>query len=198
MEVPEAATTVLLTVPSVSPADRTVCTDLLTCETVDEVNVLHVDFVRTPHDRVRHWQRVEGSPGDLAILNVDTHVRSAATEASPSETDELSPVVETIRNPGDLTQFGVAFTKCLERWEDSERQTRVCFHSLSAFLHYVDLSAAFKFLNVVRGQLSKAGAVGHFHIEPGAHDERTIRRLRPLFDAVVEAEVDGSVEVQSR
>lgn len=197
MDAPTAATAVLLSVPSVSPADRTVCTDVLTRDAPDGANVLHVDFVRTPRDRVRDWQLAEHSPAELAILKVDTHTRSASS-APAADAADLSPVVETVSDPSNLTQFGMAFTKCLERWSESENPTRVCFHSVSAFLHYVDLSAAFKFLNVVRGQLSDADARGHFHIEPGAHEQREIRQLRPLFDAIVEADVDGTIEVTSR
>jgi hypothetical protein len=198
MDVPDSATATLLCAPSVSSADRHVCAELLVDGVADGVNVLHIDFVRTPRDRIRHWQQAEASPSELAILNVDTYARSSSAPAAPTDGSELSAVVETVQNPDNLTQFGVAFTKCLDRWEDDDRPVRVCFHSISAFLHYADLAQVFQFLNVVRGQLSKIGARGHFHIEPDAHEERTLNKLKPLFDAVVEVNVDGELDVSVR
>ncbi|MFB6131010.1 MAG: hypothetical protein ABEJ28_09345 [Salinigranum sp.] len=200
MNVPDTATATLLVVPSISPADKTVCTDLLVRGTEEPPNVLHVDFVRTPRERVRDWQLSDSHPADLAILHVDTYTRGAdaGAEAGADTYSELSPVVETIQNPSDLTGLGVALTKCLERWEDDERPGRVCFHSISALLHYVDLSAAFQFLNVVRGQLARADVTGHFHVQPGAHGDKTLNKLYPLFDAIVEVDVDGDVEVTAR
>jgi hypothetical protein len=39
--------------------------------------------------------------------------------------------------------------------------------------------------------------VGHFHVDPAAHDEQTLATLRTLFDAVVTVE-DGEQVVRSR
>ena len=36
------------------------------------------------------------------------------------------------------------------------------------------------------GQLREVDAVGHFHLDPGAHEQRTISRLKPLFDDAVD------------
>ena len=197
MDVPDSATATLLCVPSVSSADRTVCADLLTRSADDAPYVLHVDFVRRPQERIRDWQRLDASPAELAVLDIDTHPRSAKSRSATDEVDVPSVVVETVENPSDLTGLGVAFTKCLDRWED-EQPVRVCFHSISALHHYVDLSSAFQFLNVVRGQLSNHGATGHFHIQPGAHEEQTVSKLAPLFDAIVETDLDGDVQVTAR
>jgi len=40
--------------------------------------------------------------------------------------------------------------------------------------------------------VSLAGAIAHFHLDPETCDEKTIETLRPLFDAVLEVDEDGT------
>jgi hypothetical protein len=77
-----------------------------------------------------------------------------------------------------------------------EEQIAVCFNSVTSLLQYADLQRAFRFLHVVTGRVKTVGGVGHYHLDPDAHDSQTLATLKGLFDAVVEVEEDGSLSVQ--
>lgn len=69
---------------------------------------------------------------------------------------------------------------------------------LSASIHSQNFSKpqtfnrAFRFLHLLTRRLSLAGAIAHFHLDPETCDEKTIETLRPLFDAVLEVDEDGT------
>lgn len=75
--------------------------------------------------------------------------------------------------------------RVLDTFDDADRVT-LCFDSLTAFLQYVDVADAYRYLHALIERLWSAGAVGHFHVDPGAHGEETLDALTGLFDAVVE------------
>ena len=79
---------------------------------------------------------------------------------------------------------------------DENEHIAVCFNSITSLLQYADLQRGFRFLHVVTGRVKTVGGVGHFHIDPDAHDAQTLATLKGLFDAVVEVNDDGSWDVQ--
>ena len=197
METPDLDESALIFVaaPSIGPIEGEICTQLL-CTDTDHPHVLHIDFIKSPRERTTYW--AEDAPtrlSALGILNIETYTRSTATETTPEPAHQLDVTVETVSSPDNLTQLGIGITKCLDQWTDGDEEIRVCFHSVSAMIHYTSVSAVFQFLNVLRTQLAKRGATGHVHIDPNAHDDRVITQLKPLFDALVEVELDGSVDV---
>ena len=58
------------------------------------------------------------------------------------------------------------------------------------------LQRAFRFLHVVTGRVKTAGGVGHYHLDPEAHDRQTLATLKGLFDAVVNVDEDGELSIQ--
>lgn len=187
---------VLVSAPSVGSAESSVCRELLLGDASTPKRVLHVDFIKSPADRVSAWeQHGESAVAELGIVNVEAQTRSAATDSAATQGQGLPVTVESVSGPGNLTQIGMAITKILTDWEGADSEIRVCFHSVSALLHYTDVSSVFQFLNALRSQLRAHGAVGHVHIDPDAQDEQVINQLKPLFDAVVEVDLDGSTTV---
>jgi hypothetical protein len=75
--------------------------------------------------------------------------------------------------------------------------TMVSFDSLTSLLQYVELQRAFRFLHVLANRVKTAGAVAHFHMDPGAHDEQAMATLSSLFDAVAEFD-DGEWSIRRR
>lgn len=92
----------------------------------------------------------------------------------------------------DLTGIGIRMTTPLERWERGA--VRVCVDSLSPLLGQVPFERAYRFVDVMTSRVARVGA-SHWHVDPRAHDERTLHRLMSAFDAVVRRE-DGTWTVR--
>ncbi|MCD2201352.1 DUF835 domain-containing protein [Halobacterium sp. KA-4] len=171
------------------------CINSLTVSEPTDTVALLVTY--TNHDRPTNWlQAWEQNTGErLAQLNV-IRVGDFTRSASPATTDGAPTVnggipIETVSDPHNLAELGIAISECLGRWEAESKNSSpnnfvVCFDSLTELLQYVDVQEAFRFLHVLTGRLQSAGAVAHFHLDPEAHDNQTISTLRTLFDAVIE------------
>jgi len=177
---------VLLSTPGVGDAGWSRCVDLLLAGDASETSVLWVSYTRSATGYLADWRDgAEAPPAEMALL-------------VPGEQRGPSPdgvTVETVGSPSDLTGLGIAIRRHLEEWEPP---ITVCFDSLTSLLQYVDLETAFEFLHVLSGQLYAAGAVAHFHLDPSAHEERTVTMLETLVDAVVTVQDDGGVEIRRR
>lgn len=75
-------------------------------------------------------------------------------------------------------------------------RTSLCFHSLTALLLFAELSRVFRFLYTLSGRVASSGARAHFHLDPVAHEERTVATLTPLFETVVRVGPDGVGDVR--
>lgn len=189
----DGAANVLLLAPDGSPAEADACLHLLTDTDAESRNILSLGY-SAPPDRTARAVRTGGPPDDTTFVCIGEQTRSAA---SPSSTADLTPGSATMRvvpEPSNLARIGLVVNDCLEDWADSSGQTVICFHSLTHLLEYVDLQTAFRFLHVLTGRISTADAQAHFHIDPTAHDEETIRTLSMLFDDVVRVEDESTDE----
>ena len=176
----EDARTVLVLASPTDPDSVEVCMDLLAGDEPADRNVLNVLFTRRPDRRVTNWHRHVGDlPGTFDVVS----------SQSPSQLPD-SVDVETVRRPGDLTGVGVSITDRLSDWGD-ERPGSLCLHSATAQLQYASTEQVYQFLHTLCGYLADAGVDGHVHLNPDAHDERTVDTLKTLFDAVVEVAEDG-------
>lgn len=188
------ASAVLLLAPRGSDHEDEACSDLLTVTDPAYEDVLTITLTQSCDRRLDVWNaHVGSSPAKTGVVCVDETVRStAAKEGGSSPTlgnDTFS--VRTVASAGDLTRLGIAITDTLSEWDDDGNQVVACFHSLTPLLQYVDVRRLFRFLHVLVGRLAQGGAVAHFHMDPTAHEEETLRTLEPLFDAVVERGEDG-------
>jgi len=184
-EICESGTTLLCS-PSMHGGDSgdAICTELLGSQG-DDRTVLWVTYTRSPSACVESFPDGAGEPSFSVIA-----VGETAT-ADPETLGDVS--VETVSAPADLTGLGITLSQTLSKTDD----VTLCFDSLSALLQYVDRETAYEFLHAVTGQLYAAGATAHFHLDPTAHDRRTVDTLASLFDAIVDLR-DGDLSVRSR
>lgn len=180
------ASNVLLLASSTEAADRG-CVDLLT----DGRNLLCVALGDAPDDRssVRRARADDEPPTRTGIIADGEATRTTATG---SAADPMAPApVGTIADPGDLTALGIRVSRYLDGWRHDDRPIDVCVHSLTALLEGASLREVYRFLSILTGQLEANGAVAHYHLDPAAHDRRTVGTLAPVFDVVVEPDGDG-------
>ncbi|MDZ7702775.1 MAG: hypothetical protein U5J98_12340 [Halobacteriales archaeon] len=140
------------------------------------------------------------SPANLGFLVVGENVRSAAAvqPGGGPGLDEVGPTVLSVSSPGDLTGIGIKIGEFLEAWADDGHELVLCFHTLTTFLQYADLRSVYQFVHSLTGRVRVAGGTAHYHLDPTAHDERTVNTLLALFDAVVEREPGGQWAVRRR
>jgi hypothetical protein len=180
------ATNVLLCTPGLGGDGRGVCTELLQSRAPAETAVLWVSYMRSAADCVADWgDRTDGSTDRKAVV-------VPGERRGGEQPDGVH--VETVGSPTDLTGLGIAIRRYLEAWDGP---IVVCFDSLTSLLQCTDLETAYEFLHVLTGQLYAAGATAHFHLDPDAHDDRTVTVLRTLVDAAVTVR-DDEVEVTTR
>jgi hypothetical protein len=182
---------VLLLAPSLGSGESDACDDLVTVTPPATTNVLAVSFTRSATEWVSHWNRHVGeSPARGGVVDV------GGTDAV---VEDPSWAVEAVENPSDLTGVGIELSELLSGMAaaaDEDEDLVTCFNSVTSLLQYADLQRAFRFLHVVTGRIDTVGAVGHYHLDPEAHDSQTLATLKGLFDAVVEVEDDGTWTVQ--
>lgn len=159
-----------------------------TCEReltpTDGERVVWVSYTHSPADCFARLPDVPAAR--KAVVDVGGERRSGASGAQETTTEGGSV---TVTEPGDLTGLGIAVTDHLEPG------TRLCFDSVTAMLQYVELERAYTFLNSLLGHLWNADATAHFHLDPAAHDARTVAAVASLFDARVAT--DGTVRTRA-
>lgn len=183
-----AGSNVLLLAPSLSEEDEHSCLDLLDTGDPGSTRLLIVSITGSPGERLRGYVEAKGEPREAAEI-----CGGRRNGSVPDGGDGVS--VTSIENPGDLTRIGIEIDKALAEWEDEEGSIAVCFHSLTPLLQYVDLQTLFRFLHILTSRFRDAGAEAHFHMDPEAHDGKTISIIRSLFDEVettAKAAVEGS------
>ncbi len=182
---------VLLLAPSMGGRGSDACLDLLSRTPPAQTNVLAVSFTRSPTEWTAHWNdHVGETPSRGGIV---------AIGQMGGGVDDSSWAVKSVENPSDLTGVGIELSELLSGMATAAGEDEdlvMCFNSVTSLLQYADLQRAFRFLHVVTGRIKTVGAVGHYHLDPEAHDRQTLATLKGLFDAVIEVEEDGSWTIQ--
>jgi len=173
------ARNVLLCAPSMSGGEAEACTDLLIPSNPAGATALWVTFRGDATDCVDQWLAAAAERPTEAVVVV-------VGESVGAQPDGVA--VEHVSSPSDLTGLGITIGELLSEWETPPV---VCVDSLTAMLQYVDVETAYEFLHAITGQLYAADARAHFHIDPSAHDRKTVDSIASLFDAVVEFGDDG-------
>ena len=152
-------------------------------------NLLLVSLSGNPDRRLEAWRRRGALPEKVAVLSAE-QARGAvsADGASTSTTGPGGSTVTTtaVSDPSDLTGVGIKVNQCLSAWEDDGARTDVCFDAVTTLLQYVDTRRAFRFLHVLSRRVRSVGALAHYHIDPGAHDEQTLATIEGVFSDVYE------------
>lgn len=192
---PPDASNVLVLASTISSTDDRVCTDLLTHGPSPEVATLHVDYTRSsanplgdgspPANRsVKRYKRI--SVGHQAGNEADHHPDNQASS--------IDVELAHINNAGNLTALGVEIAETLSEWDGLPGDIGFCFHSLTPLCQYAEVDRIYRFLHEMTGHLSQVGARAHYHMDPDAHDDRTIATVQTLFDAIVHVADDGTLE----
>ncbi|WP_435067631.1 DUF7504 family protein [Haloplanus sp. C73] len=159
-------------------------------------NVLVVTTGRSMRDVVESWRRRAGIPATLGIVTYAEFDRSAsrdAGDASPPARRSLSGgdiTLTSMSDPSNLQRLGTAVTLHLDEWEDTDRETLVYLDALGPFIDASDTESAFQFLHLLVQSAEQLSAEVLVRIDPEVVDERTIRTVQSLFDAVLEPEAD--------
>jgi len=191
----------LLSTPHLDDCEDRLCAALSTVAPPAGERVLVVTVTDTVGDAHRRWDRQVGErPAAFAVVSVDFHERGGFRpddrDATPSSTDRTPAWVtpHTVPDPADLTGLGVEISGQLAEWEATDDPVVVCLRSLTTMLQYVELEELVRFLQVLQEHLAACDAVSHFHLDPTAVDDETVRSLSHVFDRVVEATDGGDVE----
>lgn len=129
-----------------------------------------------------------------ATIEYATTTRGAAAQQSvtsgPAPGPGLSDAPTTV---DDLPSLGRAIEERIES-EAADgldpAELRLCFEPLRALLEAHDEEAVFRFLHALTSEVRSVKGMGHYHL-PVPFDNRTVRTLEPLFDAVVEVRTRG-------
>ncbi len=159
---------------------------------LDRTDLLAVTYTKSGEEWLSDWTAETGGlPGRTAVIGVEDTTRSVSASGTAGEVTGQDHVVKTAESPDDLTGIGITLSQHLGSWGSDDTETVLCFDSLTALLQYVPLERAYRFLHVLTGRTASVGAHAHFHIDPSAHDERTVATVTSLFDAVVEPAAEG-------
>ncbi|GAB3680106.1 hypothetical protein GCM10028857_02380 [Salinarchaeum chitinilyticum] len=170
---------VLVLAPGFGDADTAGCTGLIADSGAE--NLLYVSWSGDPSGKLAHVRE--------HAADVERARAVVIGDTGGPPTGEFD-AVETVSSPTDLTGVGIAVTELLG---ETDGTTAVCFDSVTALLQYVDLDTAFEFLHVFVGRLNRHDAVGHFHMDPGAHDDQLVAQVASLVDGQLALDDDGSV-----
>lgn len=134
--------------------------------------------------RLDAWRRQGGLPESVSVVSCEgtRSAAAAATTTTMSAPDGGKGILVTsVSSPGNLATIG----QSMDRWLNAEAggDPHVCFDSLTTLLQYVDVRPTYQYLHTLLPRLTTGGALAHFHMDPGANDERTIQIIRSLFDA---------------
>lgn len=170
---------VLLLAPSVGNAERDACTGMLAHHDATDGRAIHVLYMESAIERHRLIEsRLPHHPVASAVVAVGAGGVVGKRGPEPPAEDYH---VERLTDPADLTGLGMALNDALGEWAVAGDVT-LCFDSLSILLQYADTERVFRFLHVLTNRLTELGASTHFHLDPAAHDERTIAQLAQAFD----------------
>lgn len=190
---PEGAQSVLLCA-DVSVDTDGVCGGVLDVDDPSRTNYLSVTFDDSPDRLLDRWRRhvAPELPTRVGIVASGGVSRSTTADSGATASAARPGVdVATVPSPGDLTGLGVCISRFLGEWDGDGNRTLVCVDSLTTVLQYVETETAFRFLHTLLARCRSAGATVHAHITPDAHDERTVRTIESLFDAVADCDADG-------
>lgn len=185
---------VLLLSPAMADDVHDRCGALLGVDDPDGTDYLSVSLRDGPGEVLEHWRQYVDPelPARTGIVCTGELTRSASAAAEgdvvrfPGEDVQVA----SVSSPGDLTGLGMRIGDCLSSWAGDGNRTVVCVDSLTTLLQYVETSRAFRFVHVLLARFESAGARAHVHMDPRAHDDRTVATMSSLFDAVLRREDD--------
>lgn len=187
--------------PALHGSAESGCGMLLAVGGAERASLLSIGTGRSPEDVLSAWREHVGahSPERAAFVLLGGSTRSAASVSSLDDgIADGSVSVHSVADPGNLTDVGIVTNSYLSEWDREGRSVVVCFRTITTLLQYVRLETAFRFLHELTNHVRATDGVAHYHMDPSAHDERTVNTLVALFDAVAELDGDDDWRVRTR
>ena len=180
------ASTVLVLGSPMDPRTLEVGLSLTTRQGVDDTRVIWVTMLNTPNEVVGLWDdHLPARPDRLRIVLVGDGLSDVNSLTDPAlETDSVA-------EPSDLTTLGVRLMDALSAWTQDDAAIHLRIDSLTPLLQYVSPRTLAQFLHTLTSQFTATGVTAHFHLDPMAHDSRTVHALGSICDAQVHVETDG-------
>lgn len=194
----ESGETVLVLSPGMDGGADEACGSLLEGGPPDATDYLAVSMNEGPEARLKHWRQhvapeLPARTGVVCTGDMAQRSTAAIERGDPVRFPGENVQVVSVSSPGDLTGLGMRISDCLTAWEDDDNRIVVCVDSLTTMLQYVDTNRAFQFLHMLLARFATADAAAHVHMDPTAHEERTVATLASLFDVVVRRRDDDWV-----
>lgn len=155
-----------------------------------------------PGSRTRVFVSTDGNCGTAdrdARVSGDYHVKYATTTRGAVAAAGSTADGPTLGDPDmtvtvdDLSSLGRAVGDAIDEAGGdtlTSAELRLCFDSLGPLLEDHDEQDVFRFLHALTSEVRSVRGMGHYHL-PAPLDNRAVRTLRPLFDAVVEIRSQG-------
>jgi hypothetical protein len=179
------AANVLLLGPSLDARRAAACGGLLDAATVPNGVVL-VTLVGDPAARLAAWRdHATAPPPDRVAV-----VTSGPTDSPTDDTERLAVPgsdvtarVARVGRPPDLVSVWMAVSERLDSWDG---RTAVCLDSLTALLGIAEPRRTLRFCETLADRIRTGGDAAHYHLDPGAVDDRVVETFAELFDGVAE------------
>jgi hypothetical protein len=181
-----AGRNLLVFASAMSDAKDGACHDLLGTGSLEALDVLQVSYTRPPDRLVAEWRERHGDlPANYRLVDVGARARApGATD------DDRTPegVTVTRANPNDLTGLAMEWRNAFNEFARTDNEFVVCLDSITAMLQYVSVEEAYRFVHMATGQIHELDGRAHFHLDPDAHDDRTISTMKTAFDGLRDAD----------
>lgn len=124
--------------------------------------------------------------GKLGLLTVGNVLTDDGADSAPEFTEPV--VSDTVTDPTDLSEIGVAVSRFCKHWDENDEAITVCFDSLDALLRHTSPKDVFQFTHVLTNRLSSVDSYAHCHFDPTRHEDRVVSTFGTIFDSVVVAD----------
>lgn len=185
------ASNVLLLGSMLDDSTKRTHNELLSQESTERTDVLALTF-QSPGQWLRTWTNTpETHDGRITVITLD--------ESPYQSTQQTDGVTSSTVNPADLTGIGMEVSDYLSSQAKTDTETVVCFDSITGLLQYTNQKSLFRFLRVITRRIEHVDGIAHFHLNPDAHDRKSISTIKTPFDAIVKPDTaDGDVTVSTR
>lgn len=187
----KGSTSVLVLAPEMEDSVKQVCTDLLLPENPAETVILKISYHFSPTEIADRWQ--ERNPDSKSKV-YGISITDSSVSNRQSYGDQFS--FETVR-AGDLTGIGMKINQIVGEVSADRPTILVCLDSLDSMLMYNDKQTVYRFIRTISNFLSSNNAEIHLHLDPSQHDD-VVNTLKSAFNAIVEVDDDGIVNIKTR
>jgi len=177
------AAAVLVRVPGLHDRREGLCATLSLAG--NPTGTVAVTYRGTAEEWLTRMEGHRAAPDAIRVVTVGAAVGGA---------DIPGPTIRRVENPDDLTGVEITIDEQLTALPDGH--AALCFDSLTALLQYADVEEAYRLLHPLVERLHADRVVGHFHVDPAAHEPETLATLAGVFDAEVTL-TDDTVQVRT-